>query len=640
VEGRRRSDLAHPSILALIQQLAKFFVPDPAEARSRDFPLLSIILLVLLASATSLGNGFAYDDRWIIVNNPNVTETPEWWKVLNDSYWPSIRNAALYRPLAILGYNWMWTVGGGEPLIFHAVNVILYATVSVLVYRMAMELLPPFAAWVAAALFAVHPVHVEAVGNIVGQAELWSGVAVVGSVAIFLRARRDGGILDRKSGVFICGLYFFGMMFKETAIVLPALIVAAEWLVVRDPRPMRDRVGPTLRLLLWLTLIAFVFLGLRVWVTGELGGDVEHPGLRNLGVVKRAWVMLALAPEFARLLIWPARLYADYSPRHISVLPEPHPDHASGALLVLCLLVLTIVSARRFPLVSFGLAWVVITISPVANIVLPTGILIAERTLFLPSIGVVLCAAALVPWCVRESRKRIRAVSIATAGALAVLLVVGAAHSAERQRTWKDSDTVFMTLVSEAPMSFKGHYAYGGMLWEQKRRAEGEREWRYAIALYPSYFGVYQELAHRYREAHVCPAAIPLYQKALSVEPALPFSRVGLTACYLEMANFRAARSQARIAIGDSLYRPAFEFMLCKADSALVARDSIDFTNRWVPLSVQRKWRAGGPLLEPIKTPKAGGKGQSQNARTPALLYIDSLGPVTSKLCKSLLHTR
>jgi tetratricopeptide (TPR) repeat protein len=176
------------------------------------------------------------------------------------------------------------------------------------------------------------------------------------------------------------------------------------------------------------------------------------------------------------------------------------------------------------------------------------------------------------------------------------------------------------------------------MLWEEKRRAEAEREWRYAIALYPSYFGVYQELAHKYREAHVCPAAIPLYIKALSVESALPFSRVGLVACYLEMANFTKARSEARTAIADSLYRPAFEFMICKADSALVSLDSIDATIRWAPLSQQRRWRAEG-VLAPVKDPKRDLRHKPQNARTPALLWLDSLGPVTSKRCKSLLHS-
>ena len=557
------------------------FTPDGADPRSHDGPLLTIVALALLASVTSLANRFAYDDRWIIVDNANVHDLARWWEVFNDTYWPAIRGAALYRPFTILAYQLEWAAGGGSPLLFHTINVVLYATVCALVYAVAVEVLPRSAAWVAAALFAAHPVHVEAVGNAVGQAELWSSAMVIAALAIFLRARRGGVPLDRASGIMMAGLYFAGMMFKENAIVLPALLLIAEAFVVADARPWRQRVDETVTLLLWLGLLATCFLAIRIIVTGEIGGDIEHPALRNLGMLQRSWVMLALAPEFARILVWPAHLYADYSPRHVPVLTSPSPDHASGALLLMCLVILALISARRFPLVTFGLCWVAITVAPVANILLPTGILIAERTLFLPSVGVVLAAASLTPWIIGRLSETTRAWRIAAAGALAVVLTSGVAWSAERQRSWKDSNTVFRTLALDAPLSFKAHYANGGMLWEDHRPGEAEREWRMAIALFPGYFGVYQELAHRYREAHVCPAAIPLYKRALAIEPALPFSRIGLTACYLEIANFKKARSEARVAIADSLYRKAYEYMIERADSALVANDSLDGANRW-----------------------------------------------------------
>lgn len=542
---------------------------------------MAIFALALLASVTSLANGFAYDDRWIIADNPNVHDIANWWDVFNQTYWPATRNAALYRPFTILAYMIEWALGGQSPLLFHMVNVLLYAAVSGLVYILSLEILPRLAAWVAAALFAVHPVHVEAVGNVVGQAELWSAGAVIGAVAVYLRARRDGLDPDRQTLFVIAGLYFGGMMFKENAIVLPALLVAAELFVVRDARPWRARANGLLSLLVWLTFLASIFLLVRIEVTGEIGGDVEHPALRNLGFTERAWLMLALAPEFARLLVWPARLYADYSPQEVPALPSPTPFHAGGVLLLLCLLVLAVVAYRRFPLVTFALAWIAITIAPVANLLLPTGILIAERTLFLPSVAAVIAAAALVPWCMDRLASSERHWRLLAGGALAVVLGAGASRSADRQRAWKDSETVFRTLITDAPRSFKAHYANGGMLWEAKRSGEAEREWRYAIALYPGYFGVYQDLAHRYREAHICPAAIPLYRQALAIESSLPLSRIGLAACYLEIANYRKARSEARIAIADGFYRKAFEFVIDRADSALVATDSLDGANRW-----------------------------------------------------------
>ena len=557
------------------------FTRDPWDPRSLQGPAVAVVLLALLASATSLANGFAYDDRWIIVDNPNVHDLAHWWNVFGETYWPATRNAALYRPLTILAYQLQWAIGGTDPLLFHTVNVILYAAVSAMVLLVAAEVMPFAAAWVAAALFAVHPVHVEAVGNVVGQAELWSSLTTLGALLAYLRGRRDGQRISRERGLIIAALYFGGMLFKENAIVLPALLAAAEAFLVVDDRPWRERLDAFVTLGVWLTLLAAIVLGVRVLVTGEIGGDVEHPALRTLDMRERAWVMLAIAPEFARLLLWPARLYADYSPQMVPVLTFPSPGHANGALLVLCLIVLAIVSAKRFPLATFALAWLAVTVAPTANILIPTGILLAERTLFLPSVGVMLVVAAVVPWCLRQVRSAPPSARLGAAGVLAIVLVAGASRSAERQRAWKDSSTVFRTLAADAPDSFKAHYANGGMLWEAKRPGEAEREWRYAIALFPQYFGVYQDLAHKYREAHVCPAAIPLYVKALEIEPALPYARIGLAACHLEVSQWRAARSAARVAIADGLYRKAFEYIIERADSALVANDSLDGANRW-----------------------------------------------------------
>lgn len=266
--------------------------------------MLGVIGLALLASFTSLANGFAYDDRWIIVENDTVHNIAHWWNAFGDTYWPAIRNGALYRPLTILGFILQWAAGGGTPLVFHVMNVVLYAALCALVYALALQVLPRRAAWVAAALYAVHPVHVEAVGNVVGQGELWAAISLVGGTAIYLAARRDGLAVDRETKGLIVAVYLLGALFKENAIVLPALLVVAEAFAVRDTRPWRVRASELGSLLVWLAFVAGIVFAIRVWVTGDAAGDTEHPALRGLGMAQRTWVMLALVPEFGRLLVW------------------------------------------------------------------------------------------------------------------------------------------------------------------------------------------------------------------------------------------------------------------------------------------------------------------------------------------------
>lgn len=553
---------------------------------------LSIAALAVLASGVGIHNGFAYDDRWIIVQNANAHSLNRPWELFGTTYWPTTRGASLYRPLTILLYAAQWVFGGGAPLLFHFVNISLYAVDSVLVLLLGLQCLPRSGAWVAAALFAVHPVHVEAVANGVGQAELWTALVLLSAVLIYVRERQGGVALPRRAAIAILALFVTGMLIKENAIVLPALIVIAELFLVRDARPWRDRGSELVSLLLWMTLFAVAFLWVRTVVTGEIGGDTEHPALRNLSMGQRSLLMLGLVPRIGRLFMWPDHLSADYSPQMVPGYAGWNAELIPGAILLACIAILFLVSWRRSPVVSFGIAWLAIAYSPVANILIPSGILIAERTLLVPSVGLVLAAGTLVPWAVDRLRARPRAVRLAPAGLLAIVLGLGIARSIDRTRTWKDSDTVFRTLAADAPLDFKAHYVNGGMLWEEHHGQQAEIQWLMAIKLMPDYYGVRVDLAHRYRTLHHCDAAVKLYTEALAIEPSLPLARVGLIACYLELAQYRKARTEALVTKADGFDVRALDYLIEVSDSALVATDSGGGINQWTghhPVHPRRK---------------------------------------------------
>lgn len=542
---------------------------------------LSIAALAVLASGVGIHNGFAYDDRWIVVQNANAHSLNRPWELFWTTYWPTTRGASLYRPLTILLYAAQWVFGGGAPFLYHFVNISLYVIDSVLVLLLGLQCLPRSGAWVAAALFAVHPVHVEAVANVVGQAEVWTGLVLLSAVLIYVRERQGGVTIPRKWSVAIVALYVIGMLIKENAIVLPALLVVAELFLVRDTRPWRERADALLSLLLWMTMFALAFLWVRIKVTGEVGGDTEHPALRHLSMGQRSLLMLGLVPEFGRLFTWPDHLSADYSPQMIPVYSSWNVGLIPGAILLLCVVILFFVCWRRAPAVSFGIAWLVVSISPVANILIPSGILIAERTLLVPSVGVVLAAGALAPWVIAKVNTQSRIVRIVAAGAFAVVLALGIGRSVERTYTWKDSNSVFTTLEADAPLSFKAHYVEGGMLFEQHHAREAEIQWLIAIRLMPDYYAVRVDLAHKYRELHHCDAAIPLYKDALRIEPALPLARIGLDICYLELAQYRKARLGALLDRAEGYSPGAFRFVWEVADSALIATDSGGGINQW-----------------------------------------------------------
>ena len=143
-------------------------------------------MLAVVSSATGLSNGFALDDLAIVVDNSRVHSLDHWARLFALPYWPPQYGASLYRPVVTLGYALQWSAGGGSPWVFHLCSVLLYAGLCVVMLALLLEMLRPIPAMVAASLFAVHPVHVEAVANVVGQSELLAALAVVGSCVVYI----------------------------------------------------------------------------------------------------------------------------------------------------------------------------------------------------------------------------------------------------------------------------------------------------------------------------------------------------------------------------------------------------------------------------------------------------------------------
>lgn len=548
---------------------------------------LLVVLLAVAASAPSLANGFAYDDRWIIVENVRIQSLGRWADWFRTSYWPTVE-ATLYRPLTTAGFAVQWAAGGGEPWIFHLVNVALYACAAVAFYWLASLCLAPTGALVAGAIFAVHPVHVEAVANAVGQSELSAGLTMLCATAVYIRARRarppaasgsdhadDGrGGFPRVTSIGLVALYLVAVLLKEHALVLPAWLLAAEATVLRASGAWRTRIRVLAPFYAQLAVVAAFALVVRHDVLGGVAGDIPHPVLLELGVRERAHVMLGIVPELARLLLWPARLYADYSPQFVTVFPGPDVSQLNGVAILAGVALLGVLSWRRSPVVSFGLLLAAFVWLPTSNVLFPSGVLLAERTLFLPSAGVLLALGTAVPWV--EARTSAHTRWRAAVGAVfAVLLCAGVARSVTRTRVWRSSDEVFATMIRDQPTSFRAQHAWGGVLFERGDLAGGERAWRTAIALFPAYHKVYQDLAGAYASNRLCQPAIPLYEKALEIGGRLPLARAGLVACQLQLARFSEARATARQGIADGNDPAWFRARLFSADSALAANDSL-----------------------------------------------------------------
>jgi hypothetical protein len=532
--------------------------------------LLVVGLIALVVSAPSIFNGFAYDDIWIIVKNARIHDLGRWRDWLQMSYWPTFE-ATLYRPLTTTLYALQWAASGGSPWLFHLVNILLYVAGAAAFTWLASLILPARAALIVGALFAVHPVHVEAMANGVGQSELSAGLVMLLAIGIYIRARQRG-VVTRQTRLGLTALYLIGILLKEHAYVLPGWFAVAELTLFRTGGPLMVRARALAPLIVSLVAVAAFALILRWDVLGAFGGDIAHPALQKLSFGQRAFVMLGVVPDMARILIWPARLYADYSPQHVVISTTPHLSQLNGAMIAIGVIALLAIAWRRNTTAAFGLFIAFVVWLPTANLLFPSGVLLAERTMYLPSAGVLLAAGVLVAWCDANLRGNVR--TLAAAG-LGLLLVAGAVRSIERDRTWRSSEVVFHTMLRDAPLSFRAHYAWGGVLFERHDLAGGEREWRRAIRLMPGYHHLYQELAFWYQAADLCHAATPLFKQALMIGGPLPNSLWGLTRCQMMLRQYTDARRTAMIGQVAGRDRAWFTIQIATADSALAAADSV-----------------------------------------------------------------
>ncbi|MDX2121725.1 MAG: hypothetical protein SF070_11800, partial [Gemmatimonadota bacterium] len=439
----------------------------------------------------------------------------------------------------------------------------LYVLVSLLVLALAHRLLPPGPATAAAALFAIHPVHAEVVGKVVGQGELLAAGWGVLALLLALDGERSGWSARRTAGML--GALGAALLSKEHAVVLPFLFPVLLLAGGGRRALLRESAGKAAVLMAGVLIL---YLSLRHAVLGGISGDLMHPAWRGETAASRGLTMLAAVPTLVRLLFWPTHLQADYSPRELLVVQtlSGPPLVGLGLLLGLCALAF---AARRHPIVPAGLAWVGLAFLPAANLLLPTGVLLAERTLFLPSVGACLVVggvgAALGRHFAAGSTVRLGW------GALVICLIsLGGSRSISRLPVWRDNRALFAQTVLDAPESYWAWRTYAGDLVLRDQPDSARLAYARSLALFDRDPNVLDDLAGLERREGRCERSVPLLRRALGLDPGRDLTAARLVGCLVTLGAFDSARVEARLRLQQG--REEFRSLLLMVDSAERAR--------------------------------------------------------------------
>ena len=265
------------------------------------------VVLALVVYLPSLSNGFALDDTGDIVENTTVHGLANTGEILTSPYRGRVPpGRSPYRPVTSLTYALNWSMGSGSPVPFHAFNVALHGANTALVTILLTTLgATPLLALLGAAVFAVHPVHVEAVANSVGRGDaLMALFVLLGALAYLRRSRSEWARVG-----LVSLAYAMALASKENGVVLPALLVVLSLLFPR-------RAGRATQLPVFAALagVLVVYLAVRYQVLGTLLQRDAAPYIVMLPPWLRISTAVANITELTRLFLFPADLVADYGP--------------------------------------------------------------------------------------------------------------------------------------------------------------------------------------------------------------------------------------------------------------------------------------------------------------------------------------
>jgi tetratricopeptide (TPR) repeat protein len=423
-------------------------------------------LLTLLAFSNSFSAGFALDNKMLLLGDTRIrtATSANIALIFQHTYWWPYGESGLYRPLTTLSYllNYSILGNGNQPAGYHWINLFLHAINVYLVFALALRLLAGKARALRTALFiallwAVHPVLTESVTNIVGRADLLAGFGVLSGFLLYLKSRETNGWRRGASLVGLAAVTAVGVYSKESAVVLPGVIVLYELVCGKQWRRMAAGVLATL-----------LPIGIMLWQrTAVLSAALpaEYAFLDNPIAGAGFWIgrltAIKVLAHYLWLALWPMKLSADYSYSEIALARGSFEDWVAWLAVAAALAVMAILWYRS-RLAFFFAAFAFLNLLPASNLLFPIGAIMAERFLYLPLVGLV--AAAIVV--IDSEVGRFTFSGPALAICVAVIAAGFAARTWKRNLDWTDDKTLALASVQTSPRSFKVHRLLASALLE------------------------------------------------------------------------------------------------------------------------------------------------------------------------------
>jgi tetratricopeptide (TPR) repeat protein len=551
--------------------------PDATE-KMVSVPKRHVLIAAIISAAVAfavyantIGHGYTVDDDTVMAKN-SITKggLDSLSTVFSTSYRAGFwdRAESLYRPLSVAMFTVEWHLFPENPMPGHLINVILFCiTVFLLMLLLAeflnrMPLIVPFAATM---IFAVHPIHTEVVANIKSRDEILSLLFCLISLWQYQRHLADSKYW--RIG-FALAAFMLAMLSKENAITF--LVVFPLW----DYFVGRWNMKSSLIRSSGFVAIVGVYLLLRKSILGDID-NVDVIQLINNSLVgaktstEQFATAIAILGKYIYLLVIPHPLSFDYSFNQIPLSDLSGRGFWTAFFVLSVMGVYSILQFKKRNPVAFGILFFLATISVASNIFILIESTMAERFVYMPSVGFVLAGTLLLAK-FTNSQKLEASVSFSDhfkqnkvfVIIIAVIVSLYAVKTIDRNMDWKDNFTLLSKDVKTNPNSARIRYAFGSaLLFEKALKTEDPVtktnfieqsivQLERGVAILPEYAEAWKHLGIANKERENYPAAVAAFEKARSYKP-FDASDIYATSglCYGKIGKYELAFADLRKAL-------------------------------------------------------------------------------------------
>jgi len=509
-------------------------------------PIIVMVALAVITYLNCLPNQFVYDDTSTIVDNKLIKDWGNFLTLFTHDYF-KLSGELTYRPIVTLSYFIDYSLWQMNPMGYHLVNMVLHTANVALVYFLVFLLLhrpnenktqksrsqisDTGVALLTSIFFAIHPIASEVVNMISYREDLIATAFLTASFVLFLLYHRKNTI-PLYAGAM--ATYFFALLSKESAFVLPALIFIYELLFRRNIFPPDRTPAKIVRSSLFLGYIgiSIIYLIIRFLILHNPGEKIVYP---EGSFFVNMLTMTKVLGRYITSIFLPFNLNADY---HVLYLKTPFTLSFLFPFFMLISIAIIAIRWWKKPVILFAILWFFISMLPVMNII-PLANIMADRYLYLPILGFCLLLSITVTYL----RAVIRYFVIIP------LIIFYIVMTVSRNNIWRDEFTLWYT-SSQSPLCSFTTYNNLGTQYNKKGYPDTALKC-YKKALqkaqevgFTQYATVYYNAGNAYEKKNLPNEAVAAYKKAVQLKPDYQQAHNNLGKVYFTLSQYDDALAE------------------------------------------------------------------------------------------------